>query len=164
MGLLAKRAPRAASLSSTSLPHCGFAYGPLDTVCAVSASLFSPPQSISLAHSDHQARLCDSVRPVSPKVQRCPLRVSESCKCPYLAFGKRSPTGEGRDRDGPSSGYEVRVLQPLLHCTPRKAVGHDRSWTCEFWIWAFTSYRSKCSQGNAFSSASVPKIGLQRST
>lgn len=29
----------------------------------------------------------------------------------------RSPTGEGRDRAGPSSRYEVRVLQSLPHCT-----------------------------------------------
>ncbi len=32
----------------------------------------------------------------------------------------RSPTGEGRDRAGPSSRYEVRVLQPLLHCTQER--------------------------------------------
>ncbi len=70
-GCLAKRAPRAASLCSTLLPHCGSASGPLVPTCAVSASLVSAPQSVSLAHSDHQARLCDSVCPVSPQVQRC---------------------------------------------------------------------------------------------
>ncbi len=73
-GRLPKRAPRAASLHSTSLPHRGFAYGPLGPPCAVSASLDSAPQSVSMAHSDHQARLCDSVRPASPQVQRCPLQ------------------------------------------------------------------------------------------
>ncbi len=119
-GRLPKRAPRAASLHSTSLPHCGYACGPLGAACAVSASLVSAPQSISLAHSDHQARLCDSVRPASPQVQGYPLHFSESCRCPCLACGDRSPTGEGRDRAGPSGRYEVRVLQPLLHCTQEK--------------------------------------------
>ncbi len=93
---------------------------PLGPTCAVSASLVSAPQSVSLAHSDHQARLCDSVRPASPQVQGCPLHFSESCRYPCLACGDRSPTGEGRDRAGPSCRYEVRVLQPLLHCTQEK--------------------------------------------
>ncbi len=119
-GRLPKIAPRAASLRSTSLPHCGYAYGLLGPACAVSASLVSAPQSVSLAHSDHQARLCDSVRPASRQVQRCPLHFSESCRCPCFACGGRSPTGEGRDRAGPSSRYDVRVLQPLLHCTQEK--------------------------------------------
>ncbi len=35
----------------TSLPHCGYAYGPLGPVGVVSASLVSAPQSVSLAHS-----------------------------------------------------------------------------------------------------------------
>ncbi len=104
----------------TSLPHCGYAGGPLGLTCAVSASLVSAPQSVSLADSDHQARLCDSVRPASPQVQGCPFHFSESCRYPCLACGNRSPTGEGRDRAGPSCRYEVRVLQPLLHCTQEK--------------------------------------------
>ncbi len=48
------------------------------------------------------------------------VHFSESCRCPCLVCGDRSPTGEGRDRAGPSSRYEVRVLQPLLHCTQEK--------------------------------------------
>ncbi len=120
-GPLARIAPRAASLHSTSLPHCGYSYGPVGPACAVSASLVSAPQFISLAYSDHQARLCDSVRPVSPQVQRHPLHLSESCQCPCLVCGDRSPTGEGReDRAGSSNRFEVRVLQPLLHCTQEK--------------------------------------------
>ncbi len=55
-----------------------------------------------------------------PQVQGCPLHFSESCRYPCLACGDRSPTGEGRDRAGPSGRYEVRVLQPLLHCTQEK--------------------------------------------
>ncbi len=39
---------------------------------------------------------------------------------PCLVFGNRSPAGEGCDRAGPSSRYEVRVLQPLLHCAQEK--------------------------------------------
>ncbi len=45
---------------------------------------------------------------------------SEGSGCPHLASRDRSPTGEGRDIAGPSSRYEVRVLQPLLHCTQEK--------------------------------------------
>ncbi len=48
------------------------------------------------------------------------IHFSESCRYPCLACGNRSPTGEGRDRAGPSCRYEVRVLQPLLHCTQEK--------------------------------------------
>ncbi len=34
----------------------------------------------------------------------------------HLACGDHRPVGEGCDRAGPSSWYEVGVLQPLLHC------------------------------------------------
>ncbi len=68
----------------------------------------------------HQTRLCDSVRPATSQVSRHPLHHSEGSGCPHLASGDRSPTGEGRDRAGPSSRYEVGVLQPLLHCTQEK--------------------------------------------
>ncbi len=49
-GRLPKRAPRAASLRSTSLPHCGTPVVPLVPLVRVSASLVSAPQSVSLAH------------------------------------------------------------------------------------------------------------------
>ncbi len=49
-----------------------------------------------------------------------PLHHSEGSGCPHLASRDRIPTGEGRDRAGPSSRYEVGVLQPLLHCTQEK--------------------------------------------
>ncbi len=39
---------------------------------------------------------------------------------PCLACRSRGPTGEGRDRAGPSSRDEVRVLQPLLHRTQER--------------------------------------------
>ncbi len=63
---------------------------------------------------------CDSVRPTTSQVSRRPLYLSEGRGCPHLASRDRSPIGEGRDRAGPSSRYEVRVLQPLLHCTQEK--------------------------------------------
>ncbi len=80
----------------------------------------SAPQPVSLAPPYHQTRLCDSVRPATSQVSRHPLHHSEGRGCPHLASRDRSPTGEGRDRAGPSSRYEVRVLQPLLHCTQEK--------------------------------------------
>ncbi len=39
---------------------------------------------------------------------------------PVLQCRSRGPTGEGRDRAGPSSRDEVRVLQPLLHRTQER--------------------------------------------
>ncbi len=44
----------------------------------------------------------------------------KSCRCPCPVCGNRSPAGEGCDRTGPSSRYEVGVLQPLLHCAQEK--------------------------------------------
>ncbi len=62
----------------------------------VSRSLASAPQSVSVAPTDHQTRLCDSVRPASPQVQGHPVHFS------------------------PSSRYEVGVVQPLLHCAQER--------------------------------------------
>ncbi len=64
----------------------------------------------------------------------------------------------------PVWGQGFTALTSLYPRKKKKVVGYDRSWICEFWIGAFTSYRSRCSRRNAFSSASVPGIGLQRST
>ncbi len=41
-------------------------------------------------------------------------------RCPCLTERDRSPPGEGRGRAGPSSRYEGRVLQPLLHCAQER--------------------------------------------
>ncbi len=35
-------------------------------------------------------------------------------------MGDHCPVGEGRDGAGPSSRYEDRVLQPLLHCAQER--------------------------------------------
>ncbi len=83
-------------------------------------SLASAPQSVSVAPTDHQTRPCDSVRPASPQVQGHPVHFSQTRRCSCLACGNRSPTGEGRDRAGPSSRYEVGVVQPLLHCAQER--------------------------------------------
>ncbi len=112
--------PRAGSLCSTSLPHHGYVGGSIGAAGTVSRSLASAPQSISVAPTDHQTRLCDSVRPASPQVQGHPVHFSQTRRCSYLACGNRSPTGEGRDRAGPSSRYEVGVVQPLLHCAQER--------------------------------------------
>ncbi len=112
--------PRAGSLCSTSLPHHGYVGGSVGAAGTVSRSLASAPQSVSVAPTDHQTRLCDSVRPASPQVQGHPVHFSQTCRCSCLACGNRSPTGEGRDRAGPSSRYEVGVVQPLLHCAQER--------------------------------------------
>ncbi len=112
--------PRAGSLCSTSLPHHGYVGGSVGATGTVSRSLASAPQSVSVAPTDHQTRLCDSVRPASPQVQGHPVHFSQTRRCSCLACGNRSPTGEGRDRAGPSSRYEVGVVQPLLHCAQER--------------------------------------------
>ncbi len=78
------------------------------------------PQAVSLAPEDHQTRLRDSVRPASSQVQGHSVHLSVEQGCPCLACRSRGPTGEGRDRAGPSSRDEVRVLQPLLHRTQER--------------------------------------------
>ncbi len=93
---------------------------PVGSAGTVSRSLVSAPRSFSVAPADHQTRLRDSVRPAFPQVQGCPLHFSESCRCPCPVCGNHSPAGEGCDRTGPSSRYEVGVLQPLLHCFQEK--------------------------------------------
>ncbi len=112
--------PRGGSLCSTMLPLRGYVGGPVGSAGTVSRSLVSAPRSVSVGPADHQTRLRDSVRPASPQVQGCPLHFSESCRCPCPVCGNRSPAGEGCDRTGPSSRYEVGVLQPLLHCAQEK--------------------------------------------
>ncbi len=115
-----KSSAQAGSLRSTSLPHCGYVGGSAGHACTVSGSLASTAQPISLGPSDHQTQLCDSVHPASPQVQGHPFHISEGSRCSCLACGDHSPTGERRDRSGPSSQYEGGVLQPLLQCTQER--------------------------------------------
>ncbi len=77
-------------------------------------------QSVPVAPADHQTRLCDSVRLVSPQVQGHLVHFNQGRRCPCLACGSHSLAGEICDRAGPSSRHEVRVLQPLLHCAQQK--------------------------------------------
>ncbi len=88
--------------------------------CTVPGGLARAPQAVSLAPEDYQTRLRDSVRPASPQVQGHSVHLSVEQGCPCLACRSRGPTGEGRDRAGPSSRDEVRVLQPLLHRTQER--------------------------------------------
>ncbi len=101
-------------------PHRGYVSGFVGVTSTVLGGLASAPQPVSLAPPYHQTRLCDLVRPATSQVSRHPPHHSEGSGCPHLASRDRSPTGEGSDRAGPSSRYEVGVLQPLLHCTQEK--------------------------------------------
>ncbi len=114
-----QRDTRGGSLRSPSLPHHGYVGGFVGATSTVLGGLASAFQPVSLAPPYHQTRLCDSVRPATSQVSRRPLYLSEGSGCPHLASRDRSPTGKWRDRAGPSSQYEVRVLQPL----PKKSVG-----------------------------------------
>ncbi len=55
-----------------------------------------------------------------PQVQGHSVHLSVEQGCHCLACRSRGPNGEGRDRAGPSSRDEVRVLQPLLHRTQER--------------------------------------------
>ncbi len=54
------------------------------------------------------------------QVQGHPLHLCAEQRCPCLTDKDQRPTGEGRDRAGPSSRYEGRVLQLLLHCAQER--------------------------------------------
>ncbi len=111
---------RVGPLCSISLPHRGYVSNSPGPACTVPGGLARAPQAVSLAPEDYQTRLRDSVRPASPQVQGHSVHLSVEQGCPCLACRSRGPTGEGRDRAGPSSRDEVRVLQPLLHRTQER--------------------------------------------
>ncbi len=111
---------RVGPLCSISLPHRGYVSDSPGPACTVPGGLARAPQAVSLASEDYQTRLRDSVRPASPQVQGHSVHLSVEQGCPCLACRSRGPTGEGRDRAGPSSRDEVRVLQPLLHRTQER--------------------------------------------
>ncbi len=111
---------RVGPLCSTSLPHCGYVCGFPGPACTVSGGLASAPQAVSLAHENHQTWLRDSVRPAFSQVQGRSVHLCVEQRCPSLACRSRGPAGEGRDRAGPSSRDEVRVLQPVLHRTQER--------------------------------------------
>ncbi len=111
---------RVRSLCSISLPHRGYVSDSPGPACTVPGGLARAPQAVSLAPEDYQTRLRDSVRPASPQVQGHSVHLSVEQGCPCLACRSRGPTGEGRNRAGPSSRDEVRVLQPLLHRTQER--------------------------------------------
>lgn len=113
--------PKAGFLLSSSLPHCGQIGGSVSATCTLSGSMANAPQFVSLAPSDHQTQLCDSVRPASFQVQGRPLHFSEGCRCPCLACRDRSPTGEGCDR-APPADMKTGFYSPYFF-VPKKSIG-----------------------------------------
>ncbi len=110
--------PQAGSLCSTTLPHCGHVCGPLGPLTrSLEAwlALTGPSrwllQTIRLGYAIQFAR-----RP--PKFRGVHFTSVKAVDAPVLR--NRSPAGEGCDRTGPSSRYEVGVLQPLLLCAQEK--------------------------------------------
>ncbi len=108
-------------------------------------------------------------------------------RCPARLIGSRaqfdSATRFSLPGDLPSSAafsrhpswqrmQSSRSLQPrwgrgftaLISSYPRKAVVFDQSWICESWTGPCTGSRSRCWRTGAWSNASSPGIGLQRST
>ncbi len=111
---------RVGPLCSTSLPHRGYVGDSPGPAYTVSGGLVRVPQAVLMAPEDHQTRLRDSVRPASSQVQGHSVHLSVEQGCPCLVCRSRGPAGEGRDRAGPSSRDEIRVLQPLLHRTQER--------------------------------------------
>ncbi len=110
--------PRARSLHSTSLPYCGYVGGPDGPACTVSGCLELPSRLAgSWGPSDSAMRFSSpGVLPSSG------ASTSQQWRQPMPMTCERNlcPTGEGRDGTGPSSRYEGRVFQPLLHCAQEK--------------------------------------------
>ncbi len=110
--------PRARSLHSTSLPYCGYVGGPEGPACTVSGCRELPSRLAgSWGPSDSAMRFSSpGVLPSSG------ASTSQQWRQPMPMTCERNlcPTGEGRDGTGPSSRYEGRVFQPLLHCAQEK--------------------------------------------
>ncbi len=110
--------PRAGSLHSTSLPYCGYVGGPDGPACTVSGCRELPSRLAgSWGPSDSAMRFSSpGVLPSSG------ASTSQQWRQPMPMTCERNlcPTGEGRDGTGPSSRYEGRVFQPLLHCAQEK--------------------------------------------
>ncbi len=136
---------RVGPLCSISLPHRGYVSDSPGPACTVPGDLARAPQAVSLAPEDYQTRLRDSVRPASPQVQGHSVHLSVEQGCPCLACRSRGPTGEGRDRAGPSSRDEVivpkkdgglrpildlRVLNRALHKLPFRMLTQRRIFQC----------------------------------
>ncbi len=110
--------PRARSLHFTSLPYCGYVGGPDGPACTVSGCRELPSRLAgSWGPSDSAMRFSSpGVLPSSG------ASTSQQWRQPMPMTCERNlcPTGEGRDGTGPSSRYEGRVFQPLLHCAQEK--------------------------------------------
>ncbi len=151
------------SLRSPSLPHRGYVGGFVGVTSTILGGLASAPQPVSLAPPYHQTRLCDSVRPATSQVSRHPLHRSEGSGCPHLAsiavlLAKDAIVA------GPSSRYEVRVLQPLLHCTQERRWVKTNLGSARLEPGPSQAPVQNAHTESASLGASVPKIGLQQST
>ncbi len=124
--------PRAGSLCSTSLPHHVYVGDPVGAAGTVSGSLASAPQSVSVAHTDHQTRLCDSVRPASPQVQGHPVHFSQGRDAPVLRAEIAVLLAKDAIEPGPPADMGSGFCSAPTSLCPRKVVGYDRSWICEF--------------------------------
>ncbi len=106
---------RVGPLCSISLPHRGYISDSLvPLVWSLGAWLELPRPSRWLLRTNRLGYAIQFARR-PPKFRGIRFTVEQGCPC--LACRSRGPTGEGRDRAGPSSRDEVRVLQPLLHRT-----------------------------------------------
>ncbi len=145
--------PRAGSLCSTSLPHHGYVGGSVGAAGTVSRSLPSAPQSVSVAPTDHQTRLCDSVRPASPpkfrgirftSVKPADAPVLRAEIAVLLAKDAIEPVPPADMRSGLFSPYfivpkkggglrpilDLRVLNRALHKLPFKMLTQKRIFGC----------------------------------
>ncbi len=156
---------RVGPLGSTALPHRGYVYVSPGPACTAPGGLARAPQAVSLAPEDHQTRLRDSVRPASSQVQGQSVHLSVEPGCPCLACRSCGPTGEGRDTAGPlQPRWSQGSTKAPTSSFPRNTVGYIQSGTCVFWTGPLSSSRSRCWRRDASFNASVPSIGLQRST
>ncbi len=110
--------PRARSLHSTSLPYCGYVGGPDGPACTVSGCR-ELPSRLAGSWGPSDSAMWFSLPGVLPSSG---ASTSQQWRQPMPMTCERNlcPTGEGRDGTGPSSRYEGRVFQPLLHCAQEK--------------------------------------------
>ncbi len=154
--------PRARSLHFTSLPYRGYVGGPAGPACTVSGCRGVAQPSCWLLWT---IWLCYAIqftrRP--PKFRGIHLTAVKAADA-HVLWGNHCPTGEGRDETGLSSRYEGRVFQPLHHCAQEKRWVTTNLGSTHSWTGPFINLLSRCSCRSASSGASLPEIGLQRST
>ncbi len=111
---------RAGSLCSTTLPHRGYVCGPLVPLAQGLGAWLALPgpsrwllRTIRLGYAIQFAR-----RP--PKFRGVHFTSMKAVDAPVLCAEIAVLLAKDAIETGPSSRYEVGVLQPLLHCAPEK--------------------------------------------